>query len=163
MSTTHDRGTTHARRTPRLTGFRTGTAALASALIFGLPGLAAAQQTAAERYQAERADCQQIASAESRQACLREAGAAMQAARNDQLRTPTAEEQRANTLRRCERLPVGQRADCVALHESAETRTHGSVEGGGVFRELRIIEQGEPVPVSEYNRSSTSPGNPVMR
>ncbi len=158
--------------------WRMGAAAVASVVAMGLPGLAAAQ-TPTERYHAERAECQRISNAESRQACLREAGAALQASRNNQLTTPSAAEKQANALQRCDRLPEERRALCLALHKSDETRVRGSVEGGGVFRELRIVEKGEPIPVSEYERmrareqmgttpspsapGQTTPGQPVTR
>ena len=41
-----------------------------------------------------------------------------------------------NRLARCDRLPAGDREDCVRrMH--GEGTVSGSVEGGGIYRELR--------------------------
>ncbi|MGE4337884.1 MAG: hypothetical protein AB7E55_18155 [Pigmentiphaga sp.] len=124
---------------------------LAVAALFGaLPLAAQAADNAASRFQAERAACSQIANEASRQACVREAGAALQVRRSgtNGLTQPTAEQQRANALRRCERVPADQRESCVKLRTSPDVQTQGSVRGGGVLRTLTIREVGEPVPAT---------------
>ena len=88
------------------------------------------------RAQRERAVCDGVQ--QDRAACLREAGAAQQAAQRDGLTTagPAGAEQ--NALARCELQPAADRADCVARVRgtgSGTTSTSGSVMGGGVIRE----------------------------
>lgn len=87
------------------------------------------------RYRQDRAACIAGQSHQDRATCLREAGAALQEAKrggdgNDQ------NEYEKNRLLRCERLAAGEREDCVRrMH--GEGTVSGSVEGGGIYRELR--------------------------
>jgi hypothetical protein len=114
-------------------------------LAFPAAALAAERAAASEaqgRYQEERARCMKIEPAEERRACLREAGAALQAARRGQLDKEDAEYER-NLLARCSYLPAAERDDCERRMRG-EGITTGSVEGGGIYRELRTI-----VPVEE--------------
>lgn len=87
------------------------------------------------RYKQDRAACNSGQSYQDRATCLREAGAALQAAKRGGL----ADDQNSyeqNLLRRCDRLPEGDREDCVRrMH--GEGTVKGSVEGGGTYRELR--------------------------
>lgn len=96
----------------------------------------------AARYEAERAMCLRGQSAQDRDTCLREAGAAQaQAKRGGQ-----AEDQAAlkeNRFQRCERLPEKDRPDCVARMEGKGTIS-GSVESGGIYRELVTTERSAP-------------------
>ncbi len=72
---------------------------------------------------------------EDRAACLKEAGAALQAARRGDLEdNPGVYE--TNRLARCAYLPQGDREDCERRMKGEGT-TSGSVEGGGIYRELR--------------------------
>lgn len=87
------------------------------------------------RYEQDRAACNSGQSNQDRATCLREAGAALQAARRGRLgEDPGAYEQ--NRLARCAPLPAGDREDCVRrVH--GEGTVKGSVESGGTFTELR--------------------------
>jgi len=101
-------------------------------------------QSPQSRYQLERAECLSGDSAESRSDCLREAGAA----RNERGKLASGETEaqyaRNQTLR-CEPLPVPYREACLA-RMSGQGTTSGSVEGGGILRELTVIEVGTPPP-----------------
>lgn len=70
-------------------------------------------------------------------ACLREAGAALQAARSNGLESPGERETR-NRTDRCDGLPADQREDCLILMDDANARVEGSVDGGGILRETTI-------------------------
>jgi hypothetical protein len=73
-----------------------------------------------------------------KQACLHEAGAAAQAARQDKLTAPSMQTEDRNRTQRCDSLPADQRQDCMTLMDNANTRTQGSVQSGGVLRETTI-------------------------
>lgn len=73
-----------------------------------------------------------------KKACLREAGAAAQAAREDMLSSPTTQAEDKNRTLRCNGLPAGQREDCMKLMDGSNTREQGSVQSGGILRETTI-------------------------
>ena len=86
-------------------------------------------------YQRDRAACiSGQTHQEDRATCLREAGAALQEARRGRLDDGQAQFEQ-NRLLRCERQPAEDRQDCVR-RMSGEGITSGSVEGGGIYREL---------------------------
>ena len=98
--------------------------------------------TAGSRYQQERANCLSGETAESRSDCLREAGAAR--AEGARLGSGESEELYEHNARlRCQRLPDEYRRACLARMEGQGT-TSGSVEGGGLLRELVTREVGTP-------------------
>jgi hypothetical protein len=105
--------------------------ALASA-----PGHAAgnARPAGGGSYQQERQACLSGATAEDRATCLREAGAAQQAARHGDLSNGSDYER--NALQRCQRLPPDDREDCER-RVRGEGSSSGSVGGGGIYKELR--------------------------
>jgi hypothetical protein len=87
------------------------------------------------RYQQERAACISGQSHQDRATCLREAEAALQDAKRGRLGDgQSAYEQ--NRLARCDSLPPADRNDCVRRMRGEGTAS-GSVESGGVYRELR--------------------------
>src|SRR5690606_18229248 len=93
-----------------------------------------------KQYLADREACERRYTGEALQTCLREAGAAAQAARQGELAGESDEERyRRNALARCAPLPPEQREACRMRIEGAGT-VRGSVEGGGLYRELRIRE-----------------------
>jgi hypothetical protein len=99
--------------------------------------------SAAARFEFERAACLRGQTAQDRDTCLREAGAALAQARRGGLQTEDASRFDANRLQRCEPLPEAQRRDCVARMQGEGT-VSGSVAEGGIYRELVIeIEFGE--------------------
>jgi hypothetical protein len=104
--------------------------------------LCATQALAADRtasadaqatYKRDRAACMSGERAGDRAACLQEAGAALQEAKRGGLSNEQAQFDR-NRLLRCDSQPAQDRAECV--RRMNEGTTSGSVEGGGITREL---------------------------
>lgn len=101
------------------------------------PSLAAGKANpsgSVDNYQQQRADCLAGRTAEDQSTCLREAGAARQAAQKGDL--SNGSDYQRNTLQRCQPLPPDDRADCER-RVRGEGNTSGSVGGGGIYRELR--------------------------
>ena len=94
------------------------------------PNLSEAQAT----YQRDRAACMSGQTSQDRVTCLQEASAALQESSRGNLNDGQSDFER-NRLLRCEKQPPEDRQDCVR-RMSSEARTSGSVEGGGVMREL---------------------------
>ena len=118
--------------------------ALAAMLVTGAAMAAGGDLAEAQaRYQQERAVCISGQSHQDRDTCLREAGAALQAAKLGKLAEGSGSYEQ-NQLARCERLPASGRDDCV--RRLSEGTVSGSVEGGGIYRELRTTEPA-PAPV----------------
>jgi hypothetical protein len=92
------------------------------------------------RYKDERAACH---SAEDRQACLREAGAALREARTGKLDAGENFEQ--HKIARCASHNSEDRDYCLRRMTGEGTVT-GSIEGGGVMRELRVPIAAEEAP-----------------
>lgn len=110
------------------------TAGFGCAVLFTPVTQAASPQT---QYQQDVARCNTTPGIDKK-ACLREAGAAEQAARQDKLTSPSMQTETQNRNQRCDSLPADQRQDCTTLMDSANTRTEGSVQSGGVLRETTI-------------------------
>lgn len=110
-----------------LLGALTGTAAAA-----GVNAAADAQKV----YQRDRAACVDGRSGQDRAACLREASAALQEAKGGRLGNGEADFER-NRLLRCDQQPAEDRAACVR-RMNGEGITSGSVQGGGIYRELTV-------------------------
>ena len=105
----------------------------AAMLLCSSAAFAASQAPSA--LQQERAACARLPE-ESRSACEREAGAAAQAARSGDLRSMDASTYERNALARCDAFKTPQdKAECQARMGSRAT-VGGSVEGGGLLREL---------------------------
>lgn len=102
-------------------------------------------------WQAEREACMQF-SGDERKTCLREAGAARVEAKRGGLtgNMDNSAEYQKNLTARCNYLPAGDREDCERRMRGEGTVT-GSVEGGGIYRELRTI-----VPVPEEAGSGST-------
>ena len=86
------------------------------------------------RYERDRAAC--LSGRRSQQdesTCLKEAGAALQAARRGDL-TSGGGELKRNARERCNVLAGDERRDCLARMRGEGT-VSGSVEGGGILRE----------------------------
>ncbi len=87
--------------------------------------------------QQRRAACAQMPEA-SRAPCLREIGAAAQAARRGDLSSPGDNTYERNAMERCEVFKTPQdRSDCQARLQG--NPVSGSVEGGGVLREATTM------------------------
>lgn len=115
-----------------------------SALIAGLgtaamllSPVALAADSAQSQYQADVQRCKSTPGIDQK-ACLREAGAALEASRSNKLTTPSADAANQERTQRCNALPTGERQDCLTLMDSANTRTQGSVQSGGILRETTI-------------------------
>ncbi len=87
------------------------------------------------RYRQERATCMSGQSHQDRATCLQEAGAALQAAKRGHLDDGQGPYEQ-NRLMRCAAHSAEDREDCVRRMRGEGT-VSGSVEGGGIYRELR--------------------------
>lgn len=109
-------------------------------LLAASSGMAAQAVTKADlaqaqaRYQQERALCLSGQSHQDRSTCLKEAGAALAAARRGDLDGDPAS-YTDNQRQRCDRLSGDEQLDCMARMRGRGT-TQGSVAGGGILREL---------------------------
>ncbi|MFD4836874.1 hypothetical protein ACFWP0_05155 [Achromobacter sp. NPDC058515] len=113
---------------------------------------ATSNASAQARYQQEVAACKSGATHQSRDTCLREAGAALQEARRQNLREGNPDQLQQNMLARCNRQPEAQRQNCVTQMTSP-TNVRGSVQGGGVLRETVI-----QVPADSVQPTGAAPG-----
>ncbi len=129
--------------------------AIAVLIAFAGGGVVAAEPTAADRadararYEPERAVCLSGLSHQPREICLREAAAALGEALKGRLDDPLAHlidsrtRYEENALLRCDPLPPEDRELCRARMRG-DGITRGSVEEGGIYRELTVIEVRPP-------------------
>lgn len=87
-------------------------------------------------YQRDRAACLDGRTNQDRNTCLREAGAAFQESKRGRLGDNEADFER-NRLLRCDQQPAEDRPACIR-RMNGEGFTSGSVEGGGIYRELTV-------------------------
>jgi hypothetical protein len=104
-------------------------------------GAASAQHNAnagaQAQYRADVAHCKSGQSNEGMATCMKEAGAALQAAKAGNLTTEPS--YTSDQMKRCQTLPANQQQDCMALmSDQGNTRVDGSVNAGGVLRETTI-------------------------
>ncbi len=113
-------------------------------LLLASPAMSANRNLSAEQasYQAERKACIDGSSNQDRPTCLREAAAAFKEARAGKLKSETEQVYSHNRLLRCEPLPKEYKEECVRRMQGEGTQ-NGSVEGGGILREL--VTPAEPV------------------
>jgi hypothetical protein len=105
-------------------------------LVAGMAAAAGGKLSEAQaRYQQDRAACISGQSQQDRATCLREAGAALQEAKRGRIGDGQSSYEQ-NQLIRCDRLAAGDREDCLRRMRGEGT-VSGSVEGGGIYRELR--------------------------
>ena len=107
----------------------------ACALVFST--LASAQGMGSDRqtYQQDRAFCNSGQSSQDLKTCLREAGAAAQ----ERPRGNLTEAPEANKFARCDYHKDPQDREYCIRRMKGEGTVTGSVEGGGLLRELRVI------------------------
>lgn len=108
----------------------------------------------AARHRAERAACLNVQETEARGDCLRDTDAAYGHAKRNRasdIAPPFAK----NAILRCEALRGEENRDCLARMDGQGT-TSGSVAGGGIYRELVVIEAAAPP------ASVTTPMAPVV-
>jgi hypothetical protein len=134
----------------KITLISASAACSAGVLLFAVPESASAHDRsitdAQARYERDRAACSSGQSSQDRATSVREAAAARDEARHEIRREPRNATARAtggdqarfeqNRMLRCEPLPQGQREDCIRRMRGEGT-VSGSVEGGGIYRELR--------------------------
>ena len=95
-------------------------------------------------YERDRARCLSGQSQEDQATCLKEAGAARDAAVKGQLSDGDGK-LRKNARDRCDALSGDDRRDCIArVKDAPNTTESGSVKGGGILRETVTIETGTP-------------------
>jgi len=115
-----------------------GLALVAGAALLGATAAIAADgvtvSDAQSVYQKERAACLNGATNQDQATCLKEAGAALQASKRGGLDDGQAQVEQ-NRLLRCDGQPPEERQNCVR-RMSGEGATTGSVEAGGIYREL---------------------------
>jgi hypothetical protein len=119
-----------------------GVALCAAATLLCSGATAADRGTDAQtQYRNDRAACLSGQTNQDRATCLKEAGAALQEARRGRLDNGRDGESQfeKNRVLRCDGQPAQDRADCLR-RMSGEGTTRGSVEGGGIIRELVITE-----------------------
>lgn len=104
-----------------------------------------AASSAQARYQQDRANCLAGKTYEDRKTCLREAAAALQAARRHDLDSGDAALYAANERKRCDPLTGDDRKACL-MRVAGQGTTSGSVAGGG---ELHTLVQEIPGQVPE--------------
>lgn len=122
-------------------------------------GSSAELSAARARYAQEVALCKSGRSHQDRATCLQEAGAALAEAKRGALDKGTAD-LAANRILRCDPLPADQRKDCIARMQGQGT-TSGSVEGGGIYRELVTRETGAAsAPTSDAAAAPTDKAKP---
>ena len=120
--------------------------AAAAAALCCIPALAAAPApsdalaAAQARNARERAACLAGETSQDRSTCLKEADAALADARRADGKLPDESPQAlaANALRRCQAVPAADRYACEQMALGRGT-TSGSVAGGGVLKEYRIV------------------------
>ena len=95
----------------------------------------AAESDAQARYRSERAYCMSGQSQQDQATCLKEAGAALQENRRNNLTTEPRRERAQNAETRCDVLRGDDRSACEARMAGQGT-TSGSVAGGGIIREI---------------------------
>ena len=117
-------------------------ALLVSSVAAAGPGVSSAQA----QYQKDRAACLSGNTHQDRATCLREAGAALVEARRGGLTATDESTYVKNTMDRCVPLPPADQEDCVRRMQG-EGMVKGSVEEGGIYRELR-----RTVPLSQANQ-----------
>lgn len=106
-------------------------------VLLGVSVLAAGTQgrsAARAQYLQDRAACNAGQSNEDRTTCLKEAGAALQAARSGELTSASPAVYRRNALLRCNEQPADAREACMARMQNP---AQGSVSGGGLLFEAR--------------------------
>jgi len=120
------------------------------------PAASAAKST----YQKERADCEAGKTAQDRETCLKEAGAAQQERKRNTLDNNGS--MRQNAIERCNTVAAKDKADCLARIEgpsqpNQSTKTSGSVAGGGMIRETTTTTTGTPVVIVPATPATSAP------
>lgn len=127
---------------------------LTASVAWAQSGAASDRSSIEATYQRDRAACMASDSQHERTSCLREAGAVRaEALRGAAQGGESKEMLMRNALERCKRQPTEQQAICERMVRG-EGSTSGSVESGGMIRELTIMEPAKS--------SAPSPAQPPM-
>ncbi len=146
-------------KTPELLGIAITVAAVFSTFSVGAISATAAAPTAAEtRYQQDRANCLAGKTAESQKTCLKEAGAALQAPREHDLKTASPAQLAANERKRCEPLSGDDKKACLARAAGMDTTVSGSVAAGGQLKETVTVVPGTPADIPVETMPPTAAG-----
>jgi len=124
-----------------------------------------ATPTPQQRYERERAACMAGKSGEDQATCLREAGAARQAALESKLhmRGEDAAAYAQNALQRCSVFTDAEDKLACEARVSGMGDTSGSVRQGGTITELTVTEIGQPPKTSaEESTSGPAQGKPSL-
>lgn len=133
---------------------------LASGSALAAGGSTTANSSAQAQYQQDMALCKSGQSNnESKATCEREAGAALQAARQGQLTAESTNGYQQDATNRCAALPQDQRQDCMTLMNDRNATVQGSVGGGGVLRETTITVPGDSSASASMPSSMPSPAS----
>jgi hypothetical protein len=103
-----------------------------------------------QQYMQERAQCGDK-SGDDKRTCLREAGAAQVEARRGTLAADDASDYEKNRMARCDVHKNAEERDYCLRRMRGEGTTSGSVEGGGILRELVVT-----VPAEEGSASGST-------
>lgn len=114
-----------------------------------------ATDTAQARYKQERAACLEGRSHQDRETCLKEATNALAEARKNP-ETADKQELKQNALARCDRVRKEDRPACEQMAKG-HGKVSGSVEGGGVVKEIVTTTIGQPVVIVPAQPATTTP------
>jgi hypothetical protein len=127
---------TACRFSPRLLLLAAGSAVMLAAPLSVSWAAGAKGSSPEATYRYERQKCMSGRSHQDRATCLKEAAAALSEARRGRLDNGVSAQQLAeNRVARCAAQPAADRADCERMARGEGTVV-GSVEGGGVVKEL---------------------------
>jgi hypothetical protein len=136
---------------------------MVAAALLCAPFVYAEQSSTADakaRYEQERSRCLSGQSGQDMKTCMREAGAALQEARQGNLDDRGARYTR-NALERCKALPSDEAKDCRDRILGQGT-VSGSVKGGGLYREKVTTEvKVLPAPPAPPDEPIVPPPAPV--
>lgn len=111
-------------------------------------------------YQRDRAACQSLSPTQDRTNCLRDAAAHRAQALRTGVHSPSPATLERNALQRCEQQPPEQKAICERMARGEGTSS-GSVQGGGVIREIVTQVPAPPPPPSPPPQLSPPLAPPV--
>ncbi|SHI01868.1 hypothetical protein [Pollutimonas bauzanensis] len=125
------------------------------------PGASPGNADIEARYKTDIARCNAGQTNQDKATCLREAGAARDESRRNRLSNGNQAYDK-NEVARCQALPAAKRDDCMLQMSGQNTRTQGSVGGGGVLRETTITTPGAvaPAPVPAPPAPGLTPNPP---
>lgn len=132
--------------------------AVAACVLASGPAMAAGG--AAGQYRSDREYCDRSPAVTDRQACRREAGAALAEARRGKLDEDAGASYEKNRLARCAVHTDPAERDYCERRMRGEGTTSGTVEGGGILRELTVTVPAEDSGSSGPAESSGSSATP---